>query len=50
MIGVFYNGILLNVVVIIGVEGLKIIILIVVISSWYDYYCVNGVVIVLGGY
>lgn len=36
--------------VIIGVEGLKVIIVEVVIFIWYDYYWENGFVCSLGGY
>ena len=44
MIGVSYNGTLPNGVATTGVEGLKTIIPIAAISSWYDYYRANGAV------
>ncbi|MDA6130943.1 hypothetical protein OSK38_26675, partial [Escherichia coli] len=50
MTGVSYNGTLPNAVAATGVEGLKTIVPIAAISSWYDYYRSNGVVIAPGGY
>lgn len=50
MIGVSYNGTLPNMVATTGVEGLKAIIPISAISSWYDYYRANGLVVGPGGY
>lgn len=50
MTGVSYNGTLPNAVATTGVEGLKTIIPIAAISSWYDYYRANGAVIAPGGY
>ena len=50
MTGVSYNGTLPNAVAATGVEGLKTIIPIAAISSWYDYYRSNGAVIAPGGY
>lgn len=50
MTGVSYNGTLPNAVATTGVEGLKTIIPIAAISSWYDYYRSNGSVIAPGGY
>ena len=45
MIGVSYNGTLPNQVATTGVEGLETIIPISAISSWYDYYRANGLVV-----
>ncbi|MGM0753743.1 MAG: Xaa-Pro dipeptidyl-peptidase [Bacillota bacterium] len=50
MTGVSYNGTLPNAVATTGVEGLKTIVPIAAISSWYDYYRSNGAVIAPGGY
>lgn len=50
MMGVSYDGTLANAVATTGVEGLKTIIPIAAISSWYDYYRANGAVIAPGGY
>ncbi|WLD94459.1 Xaa-Pro dipeptidyl-peptidase [Alkalihalobacillus sp. AL-G] len=50
MIGVSYNGTLPNAVATTGVEGLKTIVPISAISSWYDYYRANGAVVAPGGY
>ncbi|MET9337191.1 Xaa-Pro dipeptidyl-peptidase [Nonomuraea sp. NPDC003804] len=50
MIGVSYNGTLPNQVAATGVEGLKTIVPIAAISSWYDYYRANGGVLAPGGY
>nr|WP_241840557.1 Xaa-Pro dipeptidyl-peptidase [Fictibacillus sp. S7] len=50
MTGVSYNGTLPNAVAGTGVEGLKTIVPIAAISSWYDYYRGNGAVIAPGGY
>ncbi|KFM99439.1 Xaa-Pro dipeptidyl-peptidase [Bacillus clarus] len=50
MTGVSYNGTLPNAVATTGIEGLKTIIPIAAISSWYDYYRANGAVIAPGGY
>jgi X-Pro dipeptidyl-peptidase len=48
MTGVSYNGTLPNQVATTGVEGLKTIIPVSAISSWYDYYRVNGLVVAPG--
>jgi X-Pro dipeptidyl-peptidase len=45
MVGVSYNGTLPNQVATTGVEGLETIIPISAISSWYDYYRANGLVV-----
>jgi X-Pro dipeptidyl-peptidase len=45
MTGVSYNGTLPNQVATTGVEGLKTIIPVSAISSWYDYYRANGLVV-----
>ena len=45
MIGGSYNGTLANQVATTGVEGLKTIIPVSAISSWYDYYRANGLVV-----
>ena len=50
MTGVSYNGTLPNMVATTGVEGLKAIVPIAAISSWYDYYRANGLVVGPGGY
>ena len=50
MIGTSYNGTLANAVATTGVEGLKTIVPIAAISSWYDYYRANGGVLAPGGY
>ncbi|SFE51654.1 dipeptidyl-peptidase IV Serine peptidase. MEROPS family S15 [Bacillus sp. OV194] len=50
MTGVSYNGTLPNAVAGTGVKGLKTIVPIAAISSWYDYYRGNGAVIAPGGY
>ncbi|GAA0923231.1 Xaa-Pro dipeptidyl-peptidase [Nonomuraea longicatena] len=50
MIGTSYNGTLPNAVATTGVEGLKTIVPIAAISSWYDYYRANGGVLAPGGY
>jgi len=50
MTGVSYNGTLPNGVATTGVEGLKTIVPIAAISSWYDYYRANGLVVAPGGY
>ncbi|MEH7524509.1 Xaa-Pro dipeptidyl-peptidase [Bacillus sp. JJ1503] len=50
MTGVSYNGTLPNAVATTGVEGLKTIVPIAAISSWYEYYRANGLVTAPGGY
>ncbi|KEK23093.1 Xaa-Pro dipeptidyl-peptidase [Bacillus gaemokensis] len=50
MTGVSYNGTLPNAVATTGIDGLKTIIPIAAISSWYDYYRANGAIIAPGGY
>jgi X-Pro dipeptidyl-peptidase len=45
MVGVSYNGTLPNQAATTGVEGLETIIPISAISSWYDYYRANGLVV-----
>lgn len=50
MIGTSYNGTLPNAVATTGVAGLKTIVPIAAISSWYDYYRANGGVLAPGGY
>lgn len=50
MVGTSYNGTLPTMVASTGVEGLKAIIPIAAISSWYDYYRANGLVVGPGGY
>ncbi|MGP4108672.1 Xaa-Pro dipeptidyl-peptidase [Virgibacillus sp. L01] len=50
MTGVSYNGTLPNGVATTGVKGLKTIVPIGAISSWYDYYRSNGAVVAPGGY
>ncbi|GLZ36947.1 hypothetical protein Acsp05_05720 [Actinokineospora sp. NBRC 105648] len=50
MIGISYNGTLPNAAAASGVPGLKAIVPIAAISSWYDYYRANGLVVSPGGY
>ena len=50
MIGISYNGTLPNMAATTGVAGLKAIVPISAISSWYDYYRANGLVVAPGGY
>jgi X-Pro dipeptidyl-peptidase len=50
MMGASYNGTLPNQVATTGVAGLKTIVPIAAISSWYDYYRANGLVVAPGGY
>lgn len=50
MIGVSYNGTLPNGVAATGVEGLEAIVPISAISSWYNYYRANGLVVAPGGF
>ncbi|MEV1333778.1 Xaa-Pro dipeptidyl-peptidase [Micromonospora costi] len=50
MTGVSYNGTLPNQVATTGVEGLKTIVPVSAISSWYDYYRANGLVVAPGTY
>lgn len=50
MTGASYDGTLPNMVATTGVEGLKAIIPIAAISSWYNYYRANGLVVGPGGY
>jgi len=50
MIGVSYNGTLANAVAATGVRGLRAIVPIAAISSWYDYYRADGAVVAPGGY
>jgi len=50
MTGVSYNGTLPNMVATTGVEGLETIIPVAAISSWYDYYRANGLVVAPGTY
>ncbi|RIV39185.1 Xaa-Pro dipeptidyl-peptidase [Micromonospora radicis] len=50
MTGVSYNGTLPNQVATTGVSGLKTIVPVAAISSWYDYYRANGLVVAPGGY
>jgi X-Pro dipeptidyl-peptidase len=50
MTGASYNGTLPNGVATTGVEGLKTIIPVVAISSWYDYFRANGAVVAPGGF
>ncbi|WP_018348785.1 Xaa-Pro dipeptidyl-peptidase [Longispora albida] len=50
MTGVSYNGTLPNMVATTGVPGLKTIVPVAAISSWYDYYRANGLVVAPGGY
>lgn len=50
MMGISYNGTLPTAVATTGVKGLKAIVPISGISSWYDYYRANGGVVAPGGY
>ncbi|GAA3490080.1 Xaa-Pro dipeptidyl-peptidase [Streptomyces cremeus] len=50
MMGISYNGTLPTAVASTGVKGLKAIVPISGISSWYDYYRANGGVVAPGGY
>lgn len=50
MIGASYNGTLPNAAATTGVDGLETIVPTVAISSWYDYYRANGLVVAPGGY
>ncbi|TYB41642.1 Xaa-Pro dipeptidyl-peptidase [Actinomadura chibensis] len=50
MIGQSYNGTLPNMAAATGVEGLKAIVPIAGISSWYDYYRAGGGVVAPGGF
>lgn len=50
MMGTSYNGTLPNAVAATGVPGLAAIVPISAISSWYDYYRSNGLVVAPGGY
>jgi X-Pro dipeptidyl-peptidase len=50
MTGTSYVGTLPNMVATTGVEGLKAIVPVAAISSWYDYYRANGLVVGPGGY
>ena len=50
MTGVSYNGTLPNMVATTGVKGLKTIVPVSAISSWYDYYRANGLVVAPGTY
>lgn len=50
MTGVSYNGTLPNMVATTGVPGLKTIVPVSAISSWYDYYRANGLVVAPGTY
>ncbi|MFE7777342.1 Xaa-Pro dipeptidyl-peptidase [Streptomyces sp. NPDC057445] len=50
MMGISYNGTLPTAVATTGVEGLKAIVPISGISSWYDYYRAGGGVVAPGGY
>lgn len=50
MIGQSYNGTLPQAVATTGVQGLKTIVPIAAISSWYDYYRANGAVLAPGGF
>ncbi|WP_328404411.1 Xaa-Pro dipeptidyl-peptidase [Streptomyces sp. NBC_00390] len=50
MMGISYNGTLPTAVAATGVKGLKAIVPISGISSWYDYYRANGGVVAPGGY
>jgi X-Pro dipeptidyl-peptidase len=50
MIGVSYNGTLPQQVATTGVKGLETIVPISAISSWYDYYRANGLVVAPGTY
>jgi X-Pro dipeptidyl-peptidase len=50
MTGVSYNGTLPNQVATTGVKGLRTIVPVSAISSWYDYYRANGLVVAPGTY
>ncbi|QGK69460.1 Xaa-Pro dipeptidyl-peptidase [Allosaccharopolyspora coralli] len=50
MMGVSYNGTLLNAVAGTGVEGLEAIVPIAAISNWYDYYRTDGAVVAPGDF
>ncbi|HEY3683968.1 MAG TPA: Xaa-Pro dipeptidyl-peptidase [Streptosporangiaceae bacterium] len=50
LMGVSYDGTLPEMVATTGVPGLKTIVPISAISSWYDYYRANGLVVAPGGY
>ncbi len=50
MTGVSYNGTLPNQVATTGVKGLRTIVPVAAISSWYDYYRANGLVVAPGTY
>lgn len=50
MTGTSYDGTLPIMVATTGVEGLKAIVPVAAISSWYDYYRANGLVVNPGGY
>ncbi|WP_433392172.1 Xaa-Pro dipeptidyl-peptidase [Micromonospora sp. KLBMP9576] len=50
MTGASYNGTLPNQVATTGVAGLKTIVPVAAISSWYDYYRANGLVVAPGRY
>ncbi|MBE1490608.1 Xaa-Pro dipeptidyl-peptidase [Plantactinospora soyae] len=50
MTGASYNGTLPNMVATTGVKGLKTIIPVAAISSWYEYYRANGLVVAPGTY
>ncbi|GAA2591441.1 Xaa-Pro dipeptidyl-peptidase [Actinomadura fulvescens] len=50
MIGQSYNGTLPNMAAASGVVGLKAIVPVAAISSWYDYYRANGGVLAPGGF
>ncbi len=50
MTGISYNGTLPNQVATTGVAGLRTIVPIAAISSWYDYYRANGLVVAPGGF
>ncbi|MDG4797170.1 Xaa-Pro dipeptidyl-peptidase [Micromonospora sp. WMMD1082] len=50
MTGVSYNGTLPNQVATTGVPGLRTIVPVAAISSWYDYYRANGLVVAPGTY
>nr|MDT0657408.1 Xaa-Pro dipeptidyl-peptidase [Micromonospora sp. DSM 115978] len=50
MVGVSYNGTLPNMVATTGVAGLRTIVPIAAISSWYDYYRAHGLVVAPGTY
>ncbi|WP_235023708.1 Xaa-Pro dipeptidyl-peptidase [Streptomyces sp. WAC05374] len=50
LMGISYNGTLPTAVATTGVEGLKAVVPIAGISSWYDYYRAGGGVVAPGGY